>query len=396
MLIGAPALDGLALGTVSPVLVFLLALVWRHRDRTWVSAGALTLLVLTKLFLWPVAAWLIATRRVRGVLAAAAACALASLLASLPLGVGVLPHYASRRRTVSRVEGPSSVSLVGLATAVGGSERAGVVLSLTCGAVLLAGIAWFGRHGDDERAFRFSVVAALALTPIVWNHYLLLLFVPLALRHRRFSPLWLATAWVVGSVGGGRLDGVRLVVALCALWVAVLAQSGLADDLRVLLTGKNRSSSRLLVRLAGTAALAASFLWVLASLVRVVPAVAALRSGDENGANGTATLRLLRPTTTVCAGVLTAGLTSPAVVQVVDDATGGVLVAWRMHGRELHACGRYSAAAAEGNVAGPFSRREVHLSLRLVSSSGKRIVSGEIVPLEQFRQTAVRTRSPFD
>jgi hypothetical protein len=44
---------------------------------------------------------------------------------------------------------------------------------------------------DDERAFVASIGLALLLTPILWPHYLMLGFVPIALVRREFSALWL-------------------------------------------------------------------------------------------------------------------------------------------------------------------------------------------------------------
>ena len=52
---------------------------------------------------------------------------------------------------------------------------------------------WFvsrRREGGDEAAFLFGVLALLAFSPIVWHHYLVLLFVPLAVYCPRFAPIW--------------------------------------------------------------------------------------------------------------------------------------------------------------------------------------------------------------
>ena len=51
--------------------------------------------------------------------------------------------------------------------------------------------------------------AALALSPIVWLHYLVLLAVPLAIARPRFSPLWLLpiVLWVCPRSGNG--DGLE-------------------------------------------------------------------------------------------------------------------------------------------------------------------------------------------
>ena len=43
----------------------------------------------------------------------------------------------------------------------------------------------------DRRAFGLAVIAALTATPIVWEHYMVLLFVPIALMSPRLSRAWL-------------------------------------------------------------------------------------------------------------------------------------------------------------------------------------------------------------
>jgi hypothetical protein len=56
--------------------------------------------------------------------------------------------------------------------------------------VLAAAIA-FGRPRDETRLFVALLGIALVATPILWPHYLVLLFVPVALSSRAFSGLWL-------------------------------------------------------------------------------------------------------------------------------------------------------------------------------------------------------------
>src|SRR5207249_12246693 len=75
------------------------------------------------------------------------------------------------------------------------------VLSLCIGGAVLAGSVFFARRGDDLRSFTFSVAAALALTPILWELYLLLLLVPLAAARPQFSAIWVlpVVLWVVPS-----------------------------------------------------------------------------------------------------------------------------------------------------------------------------------------------------
>ena len=55
-----------------------------------------------------------------------------------------------------------------------------------------------GRRGFDERSLALALAAALALSPIVWLHYFVLLLVPIALARRTFGAIWLIPAlfWI--------------------------------------------------------------------------------------------------------------------------------------------------------------------------------------------------------
>src|SRR5690348_3473354 len=98
--IGMPTATAVGVGTVSPLLPFPLAVPWRFRDRDRIAAPALAALILAKLFLWPVGLWLLLTRRFRAVASAALLSAAAVLVASLPLGLGTLTHYAALLRSL--------------------------------------------------------------------------------------------------------------------------------------------------------------------------------------------------------------------------------------------------------------------------------------------------------
>ena len=68
------------------------------------------------------------------------------------------------------------------------ADAAGRALTLLVGGALLVGCVVYSRRADDERAFTCAVAATLALSPIVWLHYLVVLLVPVAIARPRFSP----------------------------------------------------------------------------------------------------------------------------------------------------------------------------------------------------------------
>ena len=372
VLVGAPALDALEIGTVSPILAFLLAVVWRYRNRTSVVALALSLAVLLKLFLWPLGVWLLATRRSKSLAGAIVIAVVAVAASAAPLGLDPLRHYPHLLRMVSTFEGPSSLSLVGVGTALTGSTVVGVFMSLAFGALLLTFVVRRGLRGDESFAFRLAIVASLALTPIVWNHYLVLLYVAIGMVRPRFSPAWLGTAWVFGAVHGDALGGGTLVVALFAIWTIVLAQAGVLSLERDLVGQR-------VGRVGEVLAIWVALVWSLVALVDVVPAVAALRGhGPNTTSSGTANLRLLH-SGSVCMTVLTSGVPLPASVELVDVEQTTALLRREVTGERTTTCVRHPRAGAGGDLADAFTARRVKLELRIVDPSRRVLLSGIVV-----------------
>jgi hypothetical protein len=229
-----PLLHSLRLGQVNEFLVLGAGVTWHWRVRLWPAALALASLVAAKLFLWPLGVWLLASGRWRAGLLAAALAAGATIAAWAVIGFDGLSAYPRMLSDLSAVEGAAGVSLISVAAALGLSRAVGDVLTLLATAGLLAGVWWWARAGargrvlhaprcercercdrcdgercdgdrrdcdgdrcdgdrcdGDRRAFGLAVMAALCCSPIVWPHYLTLVFVPIALLAPALSVLWL-------------------------------------------------------------------------------------------------------------------------------------------------------------------------------------------------------------
>jgi alpha-1,2-mannosyltransferase len=370
--IGLPTATAVGLGTISPLLAFLLALLWRFRERDKVTAPVLAVLVLAKLFLWPVGLWLLLRRRFRAVAAAAIGSAAALFLSALPFGSGVLTHYVQLLKSVSALEGPTSFSLSSLGSALTGSSALGTALMIAVGAVLLYAMIRSARRGEDERIFRLSIVAALALSPIVWNHYLVLLFVPLALTRPRFSTAWIAGAWVMGGVV---LDARTLAIVTAAVWVVILVQSGLLEDMAVHRSRRVRAA----MPFASSIAVWVALVWFLIAAGSAVPGWGALTASSSRGsASGTATLRLLKSKNEICWTIVTRGLPARTRAEIIDTGLHRVLFDHPLQRGRSVGCAGYVGANNE-NIALPFKQETTHLSLTVTSLSGRRLLAGRIV-----------------
>jgi alpha-1,2-mannosyltransferase len=184
----APVLNTVSLGALSSLLLLGVAVVWRYRDRRHVAAAATAVTALSKLFVWPLVVWLFATRRVRTALEAAALGLVLLVGGWAAIGFAGLRGYPHLLHVLSQVEAVQSFSLVGLLRLEGGTATA-----LTAGlvAVVVAAV-WLTARGEDgdRRALAVAVAGALLATPVLWLHYLVLLFVPLALARPRLSAAW--------------------------------------------------------------------------------------------------------------------------------------------------------------------------------------------------------------
>jgi hypothetical protein len=376
--IGMPTATAVGLGTISPLLAFLLALLWRFRDRNHVAAPVLAVLVLAKLFLWPVGLWFLLTRRFRVVAFAALGSVAALFLSALPFGMGVLTHYVSLLRSISTLEGPVSFSLSSLGSAFTGSSSFGTGVMLTAAAALVYAMVRSARRHEDERIFRLSIVAALAMSPVVWNHYLVLLFVPLALVRPRFSPAWLASAWVLGG-GVGVLEGRTLGAVTAAVWAAILVQSGVVADVVAV---RDRWSSRFVkptLPLASSLLVWVALLWMGGAVSSAVPGAAALTPPSLHGsASGTATLRFLEGKNEVCWRILTTGLPAGTRVAIIDTNFHKALVDRPLRPGKSVGCARYTTPG-HASLAQSFKRGRAHLRLTVTSSGGRGLLAGRIV-----------------
>lgn len=222
----APVIGAVAIGTLTPVLMLLLAVAWRWRDRFWVVGGSLALAISLKLFLWPLVVWLAATRRWAAAVGATVLAAAVTFAAWAAIGFDGLADYPELLRRLSDVVADRGFSLVALGVEAGFSDRVPEVLPWLVGLPLLAAVVVIARRQDgDRRAFSLAVLAAIVLTPIVWLHYFALLVVPLALARPRLALAW-GVMWVFWLTpvqeSGGEIWRIMLALGLTSLALAVV------------------------------------------------------------------------------------------------------------------------------------------------------------------------------
>jgi hypothetical protein len=217
-IISAPAINTLALGALTSFLLLGAALAWRCRNNPVVAGVAVGVTAVLKLFLWPLGVWLLATRRWR----AAAVCAGVGLV--LLVGGWAVIDFAGLRsyptvvHLLEQVEAPASYSAIALLH-LSGTAATVVTVCLSLAAVAAVCLVAHGT-GGDRRALAVAVIASLVVTPLVWLHYLLLLYVPIALYRPRLSGLWFVplALWLTPSTHSqGELWRIGLALAAVAI-----------------------------------------------------------------------------------------------------------------------------------------------------------------------------------
>lgn len=187
-----PFIASMVLGQIDGLLALGCALAWRYRDRTIVAAIAVAGVIATKLFLWPLALWLLVTGRRRAALGAVSGAAALMLGAWAAIGFDGLRQYPRLLAELSDAFQNRGYSAVASALRAGLAVGPARLLAPLAGVALLLLTLRLARlpFGED-RAFAAAVAAGIFSSPIVWMHSMLIFFVAFAIVRRHFSAAWL-------------------------------------------------------------------------------------------------------------------------------------------------------------------------------------------------------------
>ena len=194
---------GMFYGNLTIVMLLLVAVAWRYRERARIAGIALGAAVAAKLFVWPVVVWLLLTRRFRAAAWAAVSAVALVFGAWALIGFEGLRDYPTLLREVQDVYAERSLSLSTVAGALGADVPVAVAIAGLAGLAILGVAALKARGVDgDRRAFALAVGACVVASPIVWPNYAALLFVPIAIVSPRLSPLWFFgyVTWFLGAI----------------------------------------------------------------------------------------------------------------------------------------------------------------------------------------------------
>jgi hypothetical protein len=203
VLLWPPVISAIQTGSVTLFLGLAAALVWRYRDRPVPAGLALGAALAVKLLLWPVGVWLAATRRVSAAAFALVAALLLALGSWAVVAFDGLGGYPALLQRLSEVMDDRGYTVYSLALEYGVPSQAARLAWAALALGLLTAVVVRGRRGDDRGAFVLAVAASLAVTPIVWLHYLALLVLVVGVARPRLGLLWFVPLALVVTPGSG-------------------------------------------------------------------------------------------------------------------------------------------------------------------------------------------------
>jgi alpha-1,2-mannosyltransferase len=231
-----PVAYAFKLGQVGPLLLLLFAIGWRWLDRPVPLGGAAAAGAIVKIQPGLVLAWALLTRRWRAAAVGAAVLIVAAAIATLTLGgFAVWTDYLALLRNVSDPIStphnftPGAVAYqLGVPTGVAGTIQVLSTLAAV-GIVVITAL-----RGSAGGSYLVAVTASQLLSPVLWDHYAMLLLLPVAYLLQRRQ--WWAVAVPLASAVF--VIGVTPPIAYpTAFWVTLLAVAAVAirerpDNLR--------------------------------------------------------------------------------------------------------------------------------------------------------------------
>ena len=176
-----PFVYAVKLGQVGPILFLLFAIGWRWLDdpvRLGASAALGTAVKLQPAIIF---VWAILTRRWAALLTGAAVLGVLAIAATLLGGANAWSDFAVLVRQVGDpITTAHNFTPGAVAYQLGGSREIASFVQLACTFVVLGTVVAAARWATAEASYLVAVIASQLLSPILWDHYAMLLLLPVA------------------------------------------------------------------------------------------------------------------------------------------------------------------------------------------------------------------------
>jgi alpha-1,2-mannosyltransferase len=176
-----PFVYAVKLGQVGPILFFAFVVGWRGIEDPIRLGGSAAVGAAIKLQPGLVLVWALLTGRYRAVAVGAAVLLALAVVAMLLAGPGAWSDFLTLIRTVTNpITTERNLTPGAIAYQLGASVDIAAVVQLmntiAVVAAFLAAIRWAG----DEASYLVAVIASQLISPILWDHYAMLLLLPVA------------------------------------------------------------------------------------------------------------------------------------------------------------------------------------------------------------------------
>ena len=216
-----PFLYNLKLGQVGPLLFLLFVIGWRWMDRPRVLGAAGALGAAIKLQPGLVLAWALVTRRWAAVVAGAVVLAALAVLATILAGLQSWPDYLTLIGRVSDpITTPHNATPGAVAFQLGATRDVASDIQWASTGLAVAAVVWATLRLPAIPSYLAVVIASQLLSPILWDHYAMLLLLPVAWLVDRGS--WWAIVIVVASTVL-LVDAIPLWLSPLSHWVCLAA-----------------------------------------------------------------------------------------------------------------------------------------------------------------------------
>ena len=208
------------LGQVGPILFLCFAIGWRWMDRPVRLGAAIAVGTIVKLQPAILFVWAALTRRWAAIWVGLAVMAGAALVATAVCGFDSWGAWVTILRSISApISTPHNFTPGAIAYRAGLDETAAGVLQLANVAIVLVLVAWSALRASPAVGYLTAATASQLLSPVLWDHYALLLLLPTAWLLDRGQ--WWAVA--IPLITTMVLFGLPDVVYPVAFWVALVA-----------------------------------------------------------------------------------------------------------------------------------------------------------------------------
>jgi len=224
-----PFLYSIKLGQVGPVLFLLFAIGWRWLDRPNRLGPAIGLGILIKVQPAILLVWAGLTGRWRAAGTAVALVVVAALLSVAVVGIqpwldlpSILARIASPLTTAHNFTPGAIAYQAGLSIQVAGAIQTVAILAAVAAVIVAA------RASSAEAAYIVAVVASQLLSPLLWDHYAMILLLPVAwlLERRQWWAVLVPLATSILLVGALPVVIYPIAFAICLVTPLALGWHG--------------------------------------------------------------------------------------------------------------------------------------------------------------------------